>query len=101
MKSVEIAQRVVRIHAHNVRGGGLSFEDAEKSKDAGVEVGVGVRKIFTSSILSFVWFYITWDIAWLIFGMKSGLITDDTKNDPFWFQIHVLFFPIVLMVIFR
>ncbi|TVO70021.1 hypothetical protein [Sedimenticola selenatireducens] len=85
----------------NAGGGGLSLEDAEKMKKVGAELGGGIRKAATSRFLSFLWFYITWVIVSVIVGMKTGLLTDDAKNDPFWYKLFVLILPIVLMVVFR
>lgn len=82
-------------------GGGLSLEDAERVKKAGAELGAGVRKAATSPFLSYLWFYITWVIVTVIIGIKTGLMTDGSQNDPLWYQLFVLILPIVLMVIFR
>jgi hypothetical protein len=86
-------------------GFGISFEDAERSKNIGYKFGhdtvSGIGGLLGAPWLSYFWFWLIWVVATFYVGRKLGLVSDDVESTPFWYLSAMIFLPIVLAVVFR
>lgn len=89
----------------NKVGGGLSIEDAERTRKAGSEAGYGLvlalHWVLTNRYLSYVWFWLIWATATSIIGLKYGLISEDWEKSSFAYELFIGVVPIVIAVVFR